>query len=219
MGAGFEHQLQPQPRDAREIAAEASSDVARSPSYDELWGRPQRPAVRPLPEPRRDRWPILATILAILIGASALIAMRERIVRLLPPAAGAYGAIGMPVNLAGLELRDVHSRIVMDGSRKVLTVEGDIVNIRRNQNRVPMVALAIRGENGLERYNWTTPAPKSRLEPGEKIAFRARLASPPEDGADVLVRFAKLDEVKASASKPAGAPSSVKRLQQPVAAQ
>ena len=107
--------------------------------------------------------------------------------RALPPMAGAYSAIGLPVNLAGLELRDLHSRIVMDGARKVLTIEGEIVNIRREPNRVPPVALAVRGENGLDRYAWTTPAPKSRLEPGEKIAFRARLASPPEDGADVLV--------------------------------
>jgi hypothetical protein len=107
----------------------------------------------------------------------------------------------LPVNLAGLELRDLHSRIVLDGSRKVLTIEGEIVNLRRQANRVPPVALTVRGENGLDRYAWTTQAPKSRLQPGEKIAFRARLASPPEDGADVLVRFAKLDEAPAPATK------------------
>ncbi len=60
----------------------------------------------------------------------------------------------------------------------------------------------MRGPNGLDRYAWTAPTPKSRLEGGEKIAFRARLASPPEDGAEVLVRFAKFEEKKA---EPAGA--------------
>lgn len=185
----------------REIAAEASSDALRAQSYDELWGRPMRPAARDLPEPRRDRSPIFATVVAIMIGATALIAMRERIVRIFPPMSTAYRALGMPVNLAGLELRDVHSRIVMDGARKVLVTEGEIVNIRRESNRVPAISLAIRGANGLDRYSWTAPTPKSRLEGGEKIAFRARLASPPEDGADVLVRFARLEE-----SRPAPAP-------------
>lgn len=198
-------------RPSREIAAEASSEFAHAPSYEELWGRPGRPATREAPCARRDRWPMIATIAAILIGASALIALREKIVRALPPMAGAYAAIGLPVNLAGLELRDLHSRIVMDGARKVLTIEGEIVNIRRVQNHVPPVALAVRGENGLDRYAWTTSAPKSKLEPGEKIAFRARLASPPEDGADVMVRFAKLDETKAAPKAPTSARLPVKK--------
>lgn len=193
----------------REIAAEASSEFPRAPSYDEMWGAPRREESRASAPARRDRWPLIATFVAIILGATALIALRERIVRILPQAAVAYRAAGLPVNLAGLELRDVHSRIVIDGARKVLTIEGEIVNVRREQNRVPPVKLAVRGENGLERYSWTAPAPKSRLEAGETIAFRARLASPPEDGADVLVRFAKLDEAKAASTAP-------KRLQQPI---
>lgn len=185
---------------AREIAAEASSEFLRAPTYEEMWGRQPRWAK---PEPaatKHDRWPVFASIIAVAIGATALIGMRERIVRLLPQTAAAYRAVGLPVNLAGLELRDVHSRIVMDGMRRVLTIEGEIVNIRREQNRVPPVTLAVRGDNGLDRYAWTSPAPKSRLEAGEKIAFRARLASPPEDGSQVVVRFAKLDETKEAAT-------------------
>lgn len=190
------------PAAAREIAAEASSDVTRAPGFDELWGRPSRPTARPLPEQRRDRWSIFATIVAVIIGATALIAMRERIVRIFPSAATAYRAVGMPVNLAGLELRDVHSRIVMDGPRRVLVTEGEIVNIRRESNRVPAITLAIRGANGLDRYSWVAPTPKSRLDAGEKIAFRARLASPPDDGAEVLVRFARLEETKVAPPPP-----------------
>lgn len=186
---------------AREIAAEASSAFAHGPSYEELWGRPKRGAVAPAPAPRPDRWPIGAAIVAVVIGAAALIAMRDHIVRALPPAAGAFRIVGLPVNLAGLELRGVTSRIVMDGARKVLAVEGEIVNLRREPNRVPAMSLAVRGENGLDRYAWTAPPPKARLEAGETTAFRARLASPPDDGAEVLVRFARLDETAAGKPK------------------
>jgi hypothetical protein len=37
------------------------------------------------------------------------------------------------------------------------------------------------------------PAPRSRLEGAEKIAFVARLAAPPEDGTEVAVRFAEAE--------------------------
>ncbi|WP_281927466.1 hypothetical protein [Methylocystis iwaonis] len=184
----------------REIAAEASSEFPHAPSYEEMWGRPSCPVAHQARQVKRDRAPIVAAIIAIIMGATAMIAMRERIVRIAPPLASSYRALGMPVNLAGLELREVRSRIVMDGARRVLVTEGEIVNIRRERNAVPAISLAVRGANGLDRYRWTTSAPKSRLDAGEKIAFRARLASPPEDGAEVLVRFAKLEAQKGRAS-------------------
>ena len=181
--------------DPAEISAEASSESRRAPTYEELWREPRRLAASvsaaPLP---RDRLPGWAAVVAILMGVSALIALREKIVDVAPPAARVFAAIGLPVNLAGLELREVHSHIEMDGARKVLAVEGEIANMRRESRPVPPVALIVRGEDGQAKYAWTTRAAKSRLEPGETIAFRARLASPPESGADVLVRFSSLEE-------------------------
>ena len=187
--------------DPAEISAEASSESRRAPTYDELWREPRRLAasisVAPAP---KDRLPGWAAVVAILMGVSALIALREKIVDVAPPAAKVFAAIGLPVNLAGLELREVRSHIEMDGARKVLAVEGEIANMRRDSRSVPPVALTVRGEDGQAKYAWTTRAAKSRLEPGETIAFRARLASPPESGADVLVRFSSLEE---AAGRPA----------------
>ncbi len=181
--------------DPAEISAEASSESRRAPTYEELWREPRRLAasVSAAPPPR-DRLPGWATVVAILMGVSALIALREKIVDVAPPTAKVFAAIGLPVNLAGLELREVHSHIEMDGARKVLAVEGEIANMRRESRSVPPVALTVRGEDGQAKYAWTTRAAKSRLEPGETIAFRARLTSPPESGADVLVRFSSLEE-------------------------
>ena len=190
--------------DPAEISAEASSESRRAPTYEELWREPRRLAasVSVAPAPR-DRVPGWAAVVAILMGVSALIALREKIVDVAPPAAKAFAAIGLPVNLAGLELREVRSHIEMDGARKVLAVEGEIANTRRESRSVPPVALTVRGEDGQAKYAWTTRAAKSRLEPGETIAFRARLASPPESGADVLIRFSSLEE--AAGRKPEAA--------------
>jgi hypothetical protein len=148
----------------------------------------------PLKEPARgpSSLPLIAAIVAVIFGAMALIGLRETIVRALPGAAALYSAAGLPINIAGLELRGVRSKIVLEGSRQVLTVDGEIVNVRRDANRVPPVALAVRDKHGQTTYSWTTPAPKARLDGGETVAFRARLASPPEGGAEVLVHFAEL---------------------------
>ncbi len=180
-----------------EIAAEASSAIVDAPRDEDFWSaRTVRQPAREAPPLRPDRWPIVATIVAVIMGVTALIALREKIVRILPPAAIGYRALGLPVNLAGLELRGVRSRIETEGARKVLITEGEITNLRRDRNSVPPLTLAVQDANGLQRYAWTAPSPKTRLEAGETIAFRARLASPPEDGANVLVRFSRLDEVR-----------------------
>jgi hypothetical protein len=173
-----------------EIAVEASSVVAREPDYDELWGRPVRPArfAEPVDRGRvRARLGVLALVAVVI----AVVGLRTPIVRAAPALSVVYEAVGLPVNLAGLALRGVRARIVRDGDRKVLVVDGEIVNIRRSENRVPALALGVRGANGLQRYAWSAPAPKTRLEPGEDVTFRARLAAPPEDGAEVVVRFAR----------------------------
>ena len=45
-------------------------------------------------------------------------------------------------------------------------------------------------------YAWTAMPTREVLEPGETLAFRSRLASPPGDGRDVLVRlYTRLDAV------------------------
>jgi hypothetical protein len=178
------------------IAAEASSEYLREPTYEELW-RSRFPAAPP--ESARKARNVgarsLATIIAILMGVMALIGMRERIVRFAPAVAGAYAALGLPVNVAGLELRGVHSRMIMEGARKVLAIEGEIVNLRKEANAIPSLSLAVRGADGQDKYAWTARAPKPKLERGETVAFRARLASPPENGTDVFVRFAGAEEV------------------------
>ncbi|MBI1868952.1 MAG: hypothetical protein HYS06_11790 [Methylocystis sp.] len=182
----------------RAIAAGAPRDDARRPSYEQSWSKPAR-HVRPVDRASRGARPrAIAAAVVVVAGVTAIIGLRERIVRVWPPSAAVYAALRLPVNPIGLELRGLHSKIVIEGSRRVLTIEGEIVNLRRAANLAPPIALTVRGEDGQAKYAWTTPAPKSKLEAGEKIAFRARLASPPTDGADVLARFAGLEQTARS---------------------
>jgi len=176
-----------------------STPAPHSDEWDDAraWREPPRES-DPIHNRRERLLPLIAAIIAVVFGAMALIGMREKIVRVVPLATALYSAIGLKVNVAGLDLRGVTSKIVTEGARRVLTVEGEIVNLRRTANRVPPMALAVRGADGRERYAWTAAAPKMRLAAGESVQFRARLAAPPADGTEVQVRFASLDEADKS---------------------
>jgi hypothetical protein len=118
-----------------------------------------------------------------------LIVWRQDVVRAMPQTAGLFAAIGLPVNLRGLVFDDVvTTRDTHDGVQ-VLAVEGTIVSVSNRTADVPRLRFAVRNDQGHEIYTWTALPTRSSLEPGEKLPFRSRLASPPPEGRDVLVRF------------------------------
>lgn len=126
----------------------------------------------------------------ILCLPSAVIAAREPIVRIAPPASKMFAAIGMPVNFRGLELRNVTARSGKESGVSRLIVEGRIVNIRRNTTRVPALRVVLRDDQQNVVYSWRASSPKSSVRPGEAVRFRTHLATPPGNAASVLVRFA-----------------------------
>jgi len=71
----------------------------------------------------------------------------------------------------------------------ILVVEGSVVNNTRKIVDVPRLKFVVRNAANEEIYSWTAVAPRATLPPGDAVAFRSRLASPPTDGRDVLVRF------------------------------
>jgi hypothetical protein len=132
---------------------------------------------------------VLAGILAVCGSLMTAIAKRETIVRALPPLGSLYAAIGLPV-LHGLELRNVKSTLLSDKGGHVLAVVGEIANVEDDVQQVPALRVALRGADGRDMYSWTAPAPKSKLNAGETVAFRTRLAAPPEGAREVAIQFA-----------------------------
>jgi predicted Zn finger-like uncharacterized protein len=151
------------------------------------------------PTPRRSRRPPLARLArrlaaplaaaSLLAGSMTAIGARESIVAAAPFAAGAYAAIGLPVNVRGLRIDNLRARLDASGDKKILLVEGAIVNVRRGETAAPDLRIALRAADGRELYVWTTRAPKERLARGERVDFAARLAAPPEGIEDALVKF------------------------------
>ena len=130
-----------------------------------------------------------ALIIAFAAALVAVFFFRVEVVRLAPQTASLFAAVGLPVNLRGLEFEDVRTTGELHEGVPVLIVEGTIVNATKRTVEVPRLRFALRTRAGHEVYAWTTVTGRSVLGPGESAAFRTRLASPPAEGRDVIVRF------------------------------
>lgn len=142
---------------------------------------------------KSSKW--TATILVLLGFNILLVAARSEVVRYLPQSASLFAAIGLPVNLRHLSFQDIKIAKDEHDGVSVLSVSGKIVSQSGSPVEVPPLRFAIRNAAGQEIYVWTTNPGKSVLEPGQTLAFHSRLASPPADSADVLVRFVNPDDV------------------------
>ena len=130
------------------------------------------------------------TLTLCLAAAACFILARPQIVRAAPGTAALYARIGLSVNLRGLDLKRVRSTLETSATEPVLVVEGEVVNVGRGEASVPPLELAVRSAEGQALYTWTSEVSRKTLGPGETSPFRARLAAPPAEGRQVLVRFA-----------------------------
>ena len=140
-------------------------------------------------KPRRSLPLAAAAALLIFIGLGASVVLRARMVAALPQTAQLFAAMGLPVNLRGLEIRNVGSTIVVEQGVPQLIVEGELVNIRNAETKLSRLRFSVRSDKGQEVYSWKAAVEKSALEVGEVLKFRRKLASPPEAAFDVAVRF------------------------------
>lgn len=145
-----------------------------------------------LPKIAALRWPLapLPTALLILVTATTLIlGWRTDIVRLAPQTASLYEKLGLEVNLRGLVFENLKvSRETHEGI-PVLAVEGEIASVARKPVEIPRLRFAVLNSRGLEIYNWTAMPPRPLANAGERVAFRSRLASPPAEAQNIVVRF------------------------------
>ena len=134
--------------------------------------------------------PFIPTLIAVqLVVICAGLFWRAEIVHWMPQTASFFRAIGFGVNIRGLQFADIHTAKDTHDGVTVLIVEGAIVNTTSATVAVPRLRFALRNAALAELFSWTAPPERGTLGPGETLPFRSRLASPPTDGNDILVRF------------------------------
>jgi predicted Zn finger-like uncharacterized protein len=179
------------------LAQEAGSAPTTGPDIESVAARRTRQAGTK--RRRSGRWPGLPTIILVLAGSiAALLNWRVPVVRFVPQTASLFSAIGLPVNLRGLSFDDVRTSVETKDGVTVLVVEGMIANETRQPLEVPRLRFAVRNAGGYEVYAWTALPAEPVLAPATRAPFRSRLASPPADAQDIIVRFFNRRDVAAA---------------------
>lgn len=179
----------PAPDDADPAALPPPVAVAETVGED-IESVAARRAMRQAAQQRRWRQTRLSTAILALIAVNlGLIGWRTDVVRWMPQTASLYAAIGLPVNVRGLIFTNVTTEKENHDDVQVLVVKGAIVNESKHAVQIPRLRFAIHGEHGHEIYSWTALLDREVLAAGETLPFRSRLAAPPPEAHQVLVRF------------------------------
>jgi hypothetical protein len=133
-----------------------------------------------------------AALLALVgAGAAAGVKYRETVASFWPQTATLYAAIGMPVNLRGLEFSRVRYEDQTENGEPVLAIAGDLFNITSRTLPVPPIRISLNDGTGRELYHWTFRTQVRTLAPEARVSFMTRLANPPPEARNVNIRFAR----------------------------
>lgn len=171
-----------------EPLADGHFDIERDAEESESFAiRRQQLKLRRQKSKRNSRW--TAVVLVLFAFNVALIGARNEVVRYLPQTASLFSAIGLPVNLRNLKFDKVKITKETTDGVSILVIEGMIVNTANKPTDVPRLRFAARNTTGQDLYTWSLQPERPILGPNESMEFHSRLAAPPADATDVMVRF------------------------------
>lgn len=165
-------------------AGEAQLDAEEAESFV---ARRQRLKAKRQKSKRNSRW--TAIVLVLFAFNVALIGARGDLVRYFPQTASLFTAIGLPVNLRNLKFDKVKITKETSDGVSILVIDGTIVNTVSKPTEVPRLRFSARNAGGQDVYTWTMQPARPVLGPNESMEFHSRLAAPPADARDVMVRF------------------------------
>lgn len=179
----------PAPEPAPAVAARPV-DQAMLRKRQRAFSQRQHSLARSLPLARIQRALRLGGAAALVLIMGFGIAMRTDIVRVWPDLAGVYAALGIGVNVVGLEFRDMHTMRILRDGKEVMVVTATLFSVTDRAVSVPPVIVTLLDERERPLYEWSAAAPAPDLGPGEIVAFETQLAAPPANTARVRLSFA-----------------------------
>jgi hypothetical protein len=150
----------------------------------------QRAVARRLPAAKLFRMIRIGAVGLLVVVVAGGLLFRTEIVRLAPAMAGVYSALGMEVNVVGLEFSEVSTVMSRRGDSDVISVTATIHGVEARRVVVPPVVVSLLDAKGTPLYQWSVMPPAADVEPGEAVAFSAELASPPAGATQLRLGFA-----------------------------
>jgi len=173
------------PRSRPNKGAESADDKKRQKDFRKR----QAATVSRLPLARVRRSLRIAGVSALTLLIVGGTVFRTEIVRQFPDLAGAYEAVGLGVNLVGLEFRDVTTLVTLRNGAKVMQVDARIHNVAGRYVVVPPVVVTLLDDAGTPLYEWSATPEAHDLEGGEVVDFKTQRNAPPEGAARVRLAF------------------------------
>lgn len=135
---------------------------------------------------RAGRFVSLLVLAGVLLGSYFL---RVELVRAFPALAGVYAAIGVPVNVIGLEFGTAQTLSSLSDGKTVMKISAKIRSVSNQPIVVPPVLVTLLGKSGTAIYEWTVNVKAPQLEPGEVLDFSTEVNSPPPGAIRVRLSF------------------------------
>lgn len=233
---GFSWFAEPQlelraPAEPTAAATKAAEAPVSEPLTRERVERLRRAAEQPGPAPsaaakfrqqqadrmRRDRtraavavWG--ATGAALAASATGMVMFRQDVAELWPRSASAFAALGLDVNVYGLEFYDLAVERDFEGATPVLVVSGEVRNIGRDDKLVPPVRISLRDTRSQEIFELVNAITDQPVQAGAAVPFQIRVENPPADAVDLEATFASFSDLSM-----AGGPAHVSPATPPAA--
>ena len=156
-------------------------------------------AARQAKNRRLRNWAIYIGFVSAPFLAAAL--APEAMVAAAPISLKAYEKLGYDINVFGLDIRRVERQHAIIDGKRILTIKGELSNVSADTRKLPWLRFALLGPSGEELYTWTLDTGARPLRAGETTGFVTRVAAPPEAAANLVIRFARSDEIGTDGAK------------------
>lgn len=138
-------------------------------------------------------WGGAGAALAVLLTVAVV--FRQGVAKVWPNTASAYAAMGLSVNITGLEFSDLAIARSAEGEA-ALTVSGAVRNIGGNPKSPPVLRFGLLDRNADEVRTWMVSLDGPPIPPGGARQFSTVLANPPVSAVDLEATFATAAEAR-----------------------
>lgn len=129
----------------------------------------------------------LAAAIVFVFIFSGLVVARNTIAHSWPASNAFYQMLGFDAVVPGKGL--IFDHVVVKRNNEVLTVEGKIINMMPDAQKVPMIEASLRNMQGNTLERWLIEPPENVIKKEETIAFKADYVPHTKEAHDLLLWF------------------------------
>ncbi len=140
---------------------------------------------------------------ALVATATGAVVFRQDVAEIWPRSASAFAAVGLDVNVYGLEFYDLAVERAFEGPTPVLLVSGEVRNIGRDEKAPPPIRITLRDAQSNELFEIVHAVDAHGIAAGGGAPFQIRLENPPAEAVDLEASFAGFGEAPTAMGGPA----------------